>query len=203
MVKESPWRVIQDLAGEPAENMAKDEGLARQVFESGLPPTLRVYGWKKPAISLGRRQQAGDLPSDLLREKLPLVRRPTGGGAVVHDVEEVTYCLAASRSDIPAGVSLREISGLIHRWFRDFLCGKNVVGWNELSVVEQGLHRAAPLCFSAPTQGDLIYRGRKAAGAALRVWREGILIQGSIQGLPVKRSQWIELFALLTERGFK
>lgn len=181
--------VIVDPPGDPAANMAVDERLAHRVRQNLAPPTLRTYRWDQPAISLGRRQRPEDLPRELIQKELPLVRRPTGGGAVVHDTEEFTYALAMPLERIPVRVSLKGLACLLHQRLRGQLVSRGWVGADELLEAHVESEKPSPLCFSAPVAGDLLYRGRKAAGSALRVWREAFLIQGSIQGLPVPARQ--------------
>ncbi|MBI3318220.1 MAG: lipoate--protein ligase family protein, partial [Candidatus Omnitrophica bacterium] len=83
------WRLIIDPPGSPSDQMARDEGLAREVLHRSHPPTLRVYRWSAPAITMGRRQNLDDLPAELLRKNLPIFHRPTGGGAVLHRRDEL------------------------------------------------------------------------------------------------------------------
>jgi len=199
-------RVILDSPGDPAANMARDEEIAAQVRAGTAGPTLRIYRWSRPAISLGHRQDLDELPAALLERKLPIVRRPTGGGAVLHRPDELTYALALPRNPSMPADPLRQIPGILHRNLRDELVRRWLVSPEDLQLVETqpitrhcaesatfsllgagcgGRRSRLTLCFESPVGGDLLYRGRKVAGSALRVWREALLIQGSIQDLPV------------------
>ena len=164
--------------------MEADESLAQQV-QRGAPPTVRVYGWKYPAITIGRRQRPEDLPKDLLRQGLPIVRRPTGGGAVVHCLDELTYSLAASRSSFPKTIRLHQMTQFLHERLRDTLLHEDGISREELSLAPAVFSVPPTLCFLTPVCGDLLYRGEKVAGAALRAGGGVLLVQGSIQGLPV------------------
>ena len=179
--------------------MEKDFWLVQQVREGKASLLLRIYSWNKPAVSVGRRQSLNDLPSDLL--KMPLVRRPTGGGAVVHTVEESTYALAVSRGELPEGIHLKRLTEELYRLLRELLIERGAVSDEELSLAGEG---SGPytLCFSAPVEGDLLYRGRKVGGAALRAWRETVLLQGSLQGLPVPKSLLEEVLVSAVESLF-
>lgn len=108
------WRLIRSGHLSGAMNMAVDEAIMRSVAEGG-PPTLRFYGWEPPAISIGYFQDA-EKQVDFAACKsvgVDVVRRPTGGRAVLHDVE-VTYSLALPEENpiVPKGIteSYREIS---------------------------------------------------------------------------------------------
>src|SRR5262245_41637676 len=89
-------RILRLLVSEPesgVRNMAIDEALLNAVGEGQSPPTLRFYCWRSPTISLGYFQPLSDVelqPSAI--RALDLVRRTTGGGAILHDLE-VTYSL--------------------------------------------------------------------------------------------------------------
>lgn len=192
--------VVVDPPADPQLNMDRDLELAARVFRDRAPPTLRVYGWSRPALSLGRRQRPDDLPPDLLRRGLALVYRPTGGGVVLHRTDELTYAFAFPRSLLPAGVALHGVSGLLHAYLRDTLVARGRVPAGELAVVKAAASAAGLFCFSSPVRGDLLYRGRKVAGAALRVWKAGVLVQGSLQGFPASRE---EILGLLASFDFK
>jgi len=151
---------------------------------------------------MGRAQRTEHLPEELLRRRLPLVRRPTGGGAVLHTTEELTYALALSSAGFPVGVPLREMAGFVHRGLRNGLLEQGLCSPGELRVVQTDAGGPVSLCFSAPVSGDLIYQDRKVAGSALRAWREGLLIQGSIQGLPVMGAVLTEVLTSAVLRSF-
>jgi lipoyl(octanoyl) transferase len=179
----------------PERNMRADIELADAVRSGDQPPTIRVYGWDRPAISVGRRQPIDGLLAEIGTryavpgtdlESLPVVRRPTGGGAVLHTLDEVTYALALSRSPVP----LRDLPGAFHRIAREILVREGGLSPEDLTVAGPGFQGPFSLCFNAPVCGDLLYKGAKAAGSALRAWKDGLLIQGSLQGLPVERGRW-------------
>jgi len=169
--------------------MERDEELAREVRSGSSPATLRVYGWTRPALSLGRRQLLDDLPAGLLTGEIAVVRRPTGGGAVLHTLDEVTYALALPQP-IPGTaypVPLRDLPGEFHRRLREILVRDGGLSSEDLTVAGPGFQGPFSLCFSAPVCGDLLYKGKKVAGSALRAWKDGVLVQGSLQGLPLER----------------
>ena len=195
------WRLIVDPPGDPAANMAADERISRTALEESRP-ILRIYGWDRPAISLGRRQAETDLPESMLRRGLPLVRRPTGGGAVSHRADEFTYAFAARKEDLPPGLPLREIACYLHRRLRETAEKRGWIVAGEITLCGGDPSGPAPVCFSAPAHGDLIHRGVKVAGAALRVWKDRVLVQGSIQGIPLRRDQLVEAFKKTAEKGF-
>ena len=90
------WRLIQEPPGDPVRNMAVDEALLLARANRRMPPTLRLYGWIPPAVSLGRFEPPLPVHAwNFCRSGgIPVIRRPTGGGRVLHD-REVTYSLTA------------------------------------------------------------------------------------------------------------
>ncbi|HEX5725859.1 MAG TPA: hypothetical protein VFX98_10370, partial [Longimicrobiaceae bacterium] len=90
------WRLLDTPPAPGAWNMAVDEALAETVRE-GDPPVLRFYRWEPACLSLGRNQPArGRYDLDALRRRgLDVVRRPTGGRAVLHH-RELTYSVAVA-----------------------------------------------------------------------------------------------------------
>ena len=137
---------------------------------------LRVYSWSAPTISVGRHQSARDAydAATLAGAGLAIVRRPTGGRAVLHD-REVTYSVTAPAA---AAGALRESYERINRLLIDALRSLGV----DVEVAGQTRAPKPDLtpCFELPSPGELTARGRKLAGSAQ--WREhGALLQhGSI-----------------------
>jgi lipoyl(octanoyl) transferase len=148
-------------------------------------PVLRFYGWSEPAASFGYFQKYAEVErTTLLR---PLVRRPTGGGIVPHDADW-TYSAAFPPGHEWYGLKATESYRRIHEWIRDAFAELKVTA--ELASVSR---KAAPgQCFVGHEESDVLWQGRKIAGAAQRRTREGLLIQGSVQPPPVSlsRNDW-------------
>ena len=170
------WRFIVTPPATGAENMALDEALMARSGRTG-DWTLRVYSWSAPTLSLGRNQSAvGRYDVRRIHERgLDVVRRPTGGRAILHD-REITYCVTGPVDD--AGdlhASYVRINGLL-------LAALHTIGVDAAAFAPT---RRAPIpdlapCFDQPSAGELTVGGRKLAGSAQ--WRsEGALLQhGSI-----------------------
>lgn len=176
------WRLIRG-AGRPAENMALDTAMTWGVGEGLAPPTLRLYRWDPPAVSLGYAQP-GDGGLDLeacARAGLAVVRRPTGGRAVLH-AADLTYAVAVPRRGLWAGAgvaaSCRRVheavaSGLIRLGVRAELTGPR-------APVRVGRAGGEALCFAAVSAHEITVAGRKLVGSAQRRTRDAILQHGSI-----------------------
>lgn len=179
------WNVWESGAGNAAANMAWDEALLLHAAATSRP-VLRFYGWTEPAASFGYFQRFDDVARQTpLR---PIVRRPTGGGLVPHDADW-TYAVV-----FPAGhpwYALRaEASYLrLHRWLQAAFARLGI----ETRLAAEPRQVQPGCCFEGYERNDLLWQGRKLAGAAQRRTRAGLLIQGSVQpppGLGVSRTQW-------------
>ena len=164
-------RLIEDLApGDGAWNMAVDEMLTQEVLE----PTLRVYRWSEPTVTLGYFEKIEEIRS--LRPGMPLIRRWTGGGMVDHG-EDWTYSLIIPAEHMLAKITRKECYVIIHRTLQQAIgatMGLSLDLAEEAEVTGEG-------CFARPVAGDLLLAGRKIAGAAQRRTRHALLHQGSIQ----------------------
>ncbi len=171
------WRLMLDPAADGAWNMAVDEALLLEA-ERGGGPTLRLYTWRPHTLSLGANQRGGPKVdwTRLERDGYGVVRRPTGGRAILH-AEELTYSVTAPA---PPGGTLAA-----YRWLAGGLkAGLASVGI-EVGLEKTRRTRAAGLetrnpCFTAAGRYELVAGGRKVVGSAQRR-RGGWLMQhGSI-----------------------
>lgn len=157
-------RVLDTGPGEPAANMALDEAL----LLAGGPPTLRLYGWQPHAVSLGYFQDCApfqDLPGNP-----PLVRRLTGGGAILHG-DELTFALT-----LPAellGDDVAASYALLHGAVRAALAAAGVACRLAAAGGAPTARPRHPWCFAEPGQNDLVDAvGRKLVGSAQRRIRQ-------------------------------
>ncbi len=171
------WLLLQSGPCPAAFNMALDEALLEAMPRLGKA-ALRFYGWTQSAASFGYFQKYTDVDgATLLR---PLVRRPTGGGIVPHDADW-TYSLA-----FPAGSewhSLRAVESYrrAHEWIQAAFARLDIP--TELASCCQ---KSLPgHCFAGHEKFDVLWHGRKIAGAAQRRTRAGLLVQGSVQPPPL------------------
>ncbi|HXT38494.1 MAG TPA: lipoate--protein ligase family protein [Candidatus Angelobacter sp.] len=165
-------------------NMAFDEALLEFAAHGGAP-VLRFYGWTERAASFGYFQKCSDV--ERLTSLRPLVRRPTGGGLVPHDADW-TYSLVFPRDHWWHASRAQESYRRTHEWIRDAFAKLGLVA--ELSPSRRV--GAAGQCFVGAEQFDVLWQGRKIAGAAQRRNRLGLLIQGSVQPppIPLAKADW-------------
>jgi lipoyl(octanoyl) transferase len=175
------WRLILDGAHTGAWNMAVDEALAEAVDAGASAPVLRLYRWAPPCLSLGFSQpyEAADA-AFCAGQGVDLVRRPTGGRAVLHHLES-TYSVLAR---LGAGPFTQDLQAAYHA-----ICRALVAGLRALGVPAEVAGRpegdlikpvqAIP-CFIGPASGEVVAGGRKLVGSAMRRLGNSILQHGSI-----------------------
>jgi len=162
--------------------MAVDEALAEAVAAGVSPPVLRLYRWTPPCLSLGASQPYQVADAEFCRARgVELVRRPTGGRAVLHHLE-LTYLVAAPLGVPPWG---RDLQGAYAG-----VCRAVVAGLRRLGVAAEVappapaaalIHPTQPVpCFVGPAPGEIVVAGRKLVGSAMRRVGEAILQHGSI-----------------------
>jgi len=172
----SRWRLIVDE--EPrsgAANMALDQAVAEACAAGACPPTVRFYRWRPPAVSLGRHQAASEVDMEAALERgYEVVRRPTGGRAILH-TDELTYSVAAS-ADEP-----RVQGSIMDAYLR--LSNALLVGLRSLGLEADkapGDVRAGPdvsaACFEVPSAYEITAGGRKLLGSA-QSRRAGYVLQ--------------------------
>jgi lipoate-protein ligase A len=171
------WLLLQSGPGESAFNMALDEALLEAMPRLGKP-VLRFYGWTEPAASFGYFQKYAQVErATFLR---PLVRRPTGGGIVPHDADW-TYSLTFPTSNDWYSLRAVESYRRVHEWVRSAFAKLGV----SAELAPGGKKSSPGQCFSGYEKSDLLWRGKKIAGAAQRRNKLGLLIQGSVQPPPL------------------
>ncbi len=183
---EKAWRLIIDGAREPQINMAVDEAIMLCSAEADCRPTLRIYRWAYPCVSIGKFQQIDDLPR--LGYGLPIVHRPTGGGAVYHNGEGFTYSLIYRERDdiLPKGASnsYKEIHSGILNGLRELGIKSELFSSGD----PERKRRFGDICFTFPVEFDVICENKKIAGAAQRRRFGVVLHQGEISlGIDVWR----------------
>lgn len=174
------WRLILTKPLPGAWNMAIDSAILDAVTQGKAPPTLRLYSWKPPAISLGSAQSAADVDLDALHARSwDLVRRPTGGKALLN-MDELTYAVIGPETEarLRGGVleSYRRIASALAAALR--LIGAAVEIHPDHNKPSEPFDAA--ICFEVPSSYEIVVGGRKLVGSAQARHAHGILQHGSI-----------------------
>ena len=180
---QQPWRFVDTGARDAASNMALDEALLVMHEAGATLPTLRVYGWCQPTLSLGYAQNAHqevDLAA-CQAQGVAVVRRPTGGRAVLHD-QEVTYSVVMP-------LALDDGPHTVTEHYRRI--GMALVAALQALGLPVQLARpqvratptrapASPACFAALSRYELSVAGKKMVGSAQKRGQRALLQHGSI-----------------------
>jgi lipoate-protein ligase A len=173
------WRLIQHPPAQGAWNMAVDESILESIYTDNALPTLRLYAWEPACLSLGHAQPFEEVNQDsLAHHGWDIVRRPTGGRAILH-VDELTYSVIAPLSDprVHGGVleSYLRLSKALIEALR--LLGLNPQA-NEQQVKQSRKHN--PVCFEVPSNYEITVDNKKLIGSAQARRKEGVLQHGAL-----------------------
>ncbi len=201
------WRLIKDSYHNGFINMAVDEAIMIAHKNGLVPPTIRFYQWSPPAVSLGYFQ---DLKKEINVKVcqdigIDIVRRPTGGKAVLHD-QELTYSFIIKENDPLVNDSILEtykkISGGIIRGLSYLgikaelvlLRGKlenNLLGRSDKARIHHLDFKS--ICFSVPSQYEVQVEGKKIVGSA-QVRKGGVVLQHGSLLIKLEKDKLFSVF---------
>ena len=177
------WRLLYTPPSSGAWNMAVDEAILEHIHRGEAKPTLRLYSWDPPCLSLGHAQSFKDVDVERLRSHgWEVVRRVTGGRAILH-TDELTYSVTGSAEEpVLAGGVLESYSRLAQALLHAVRELSVPVEMKELGDghTSQNLN---PVCFEVPSTYEITVDGKKLIGSAQARKKEGVLQHGS---LPLK-----------------
>jgi lipoyl(octanoyl) transferase len=175
------WRLVLAPPKRGAWNMAVDEAILEATAAGASPPTLRLYAWEPPCLSLGYAQALtdADIPA-LAALGWELVRRPTGGRAILH-TDELTYAVIGPQEDPRLGGSVLES---YHNLAQALLLALQKLGLDPQADAEPssipGSDPQGPVCFEVPSHYEITVRQKKLVGSAQRRSKGGVLQHGSL-----------------------
>lgn len=177
MAKEKEWRLIEFNCLDAYTNMAIDEAIFIGREKLGLPATLRFYGWRPAAVSIGYFQRIEDSSlEEYKRQKLTIVRRFTGGGAILH-TNEITYSLACPTNEFIAFSNIKKTQQLVHQAIILALQNMRI---NARLERKQTKKPTLYFCFVNPSEDDVVEDGQKIVGSAQRRKKKVFFQHGSI-----------------------
>jgi lipoate-protein ligase A len=179
------WRLLVTEPLDGPTNMAVDEALLRSRIQGSGAPTVRFYGWQPATVSLGYAQPLEETVDRARCDALGirLVRRPTGGSAILHELpeREVTYSVVARGGDFPGADDVLDTYRMIGRGLAAGLGRLGVTA--ELAPLVRGRRDPAALpafCFRRTGAYEIAVGGRKLVGSAQRRQRGAFLQHGSV-----------------------
>lgn len=173
------WRLLLTPPARGAWNMAVDESILEHIGRGEAPPTLRLYAWMPPCLSLGHAQPFADVDIARLQARgWEVVRRPTGGRAILH-TDELTYAVIAP-ADEPRveGSVLESYNRLAAALLRAVKSLEIPVEMKEGKANQDGTFN--PVCFETPSTYEITVNGKKLIGSAQARKKEGVLQHGSL-----------------------
>lgn len=171
------WRFLSFQYYNAFENMAIDEAIVRNSQQEICFPTLRFYSWEKPSVSLGYFQNVEDEVNIKFCQDMgiPIVRRPTGGKAVLHE-GDLTYSVVAQEDNPLFPTGLLGTYQIISRCIATGLAKLGI----QADMLKEGRQAVAAelgaLCFSMPSQYELLVEGKKICGSA-QMRTKGVFLQ--------------------------
>ena len=189
------YRFLNTGIQNAAMNMAIDEAILTHHLQGDAPPTLRVFRWDRPSISLGRFQSIErEILSDICRQQgVALVRRPTGGRAVYHH-DEFTYSIVIGKSyGVPAGV----VAAYAYL-AQGLVAALDLLGVRAELSDERVSKQPSAACFASSTQADLTSGGFKLVGSA-QVWNDDALLQQGSLPLDDRSAEFFNLLRFASE----
>ena len=195
------WRFIDSGPCNAAYNMALDEAIAVTVRNSQAPPTLRLYGWNLPSVTIGYFQKIGEVDmAYCLQKNIPVVRRPTGGRAILHG-NEITYSFSVKTRTGLFSKSLfdsyKKISAAFSNAFLKIGASPEMKLLKDNRRGPEASVQKSPLCFQSVSYGEMTVDSRKIIGSAQKRWTDCLLQQGSIP-LVIDRDGLAKVFRIDT-----
>lgn len=192
------WRFLLSAPMDGPTNMAVDEAILTAVASGASPPTVRVYCWEPPCLSLGYFQPLEEANLDeCARRGVPVVRRATGGSAILH-ADELTYSVSVLENDPHVRGDVLTSYGAIASVLVQALARLGVAAaLAPVSGVPIGGKRPAP-CFLRPAGHEIVAKGRKLVGSA-QVRRNGALLQHGAMPLDGDPGEICGLLAMAAE----
>lgn len=160
--------------------MAVDESILEHIHRGESQPTLRLYSWNPPCLSLGHAQSFKDVDAERLKSHgWDVVRRLTGGRSILH-TDELTYSVTGNAEEpVLAGGILESYS----RLSKALLHAVRELGLPveiKEDAMQNGILRHNPVCFEVPSTYEITVDGKKLIGSAQARKKEGVLQHGSL-----------------------
>ena len=175
------WRLLITPPTRGAWNMAVDESILEHLGGNEAMPTLRLYAWEPPCLSLGHAQPFADVDMSRLRQHgWEVVRRATGGRAILH-TDELTYSVIAPTDEPRVEGSILESYNRLAQAL--LLAVKSLeipVEIKETVSHASSVTYTNPVCFEVPSSYEITVNGKKLIGSAQARKKEGVLQHGSL-----------------------
>jgi lipoyl(octanoyl) transferase len=176
------WRLLDTPPANGAWNMAVDESILEHIHRGESQPTLRLYAWNPPCLSLGHAQSFADVDMERVKANgWEVVRRLTGGRAILH-TDELTYSVTGSTEEPALAGGILES---YNRLAQALLFAVRELGLPVEMKEEEVRHASSvaqpnPICFEVPSTYEITVNEKKLIGSAQARRKEGVLQHGSL-----------------------
>ncbi|MEA3432303.1 MAG: lipoate--protein ligase family protein, partial [candidate division WOR-3 bacterium] len=189
------FRFLITGAEEGTFNMAVDYAILEKFRTGSVPPTIRFFWFVPPCVSIGRLQS----PDTMYNAEYYLVRRPTGGRAVVHQ-DDLSYSIICKRDNPVFG---GDVLDTYMKSSSIFVKAMRLLGIKAKIVRARSSSKRSSLCFQSKSRYEIVSNGKKIIGSAQKREKEFILLQGSIS-LDIAREKIIEKYrSVLHNKGIE
>lgn len=174
------WRLLVSTPSHGSWNMAVDEAILEAVGQNQTLPSLRLYSWDPPCLSLGYAQACSDVDLERLhRLGWDWVRRPTGGRAILH-TDELTYSVITPLDEPRVTGSVLESYQRLSTALLSALHSLNIPA--EAHPIQRVNHEQenATVCFEVPSNYEIVVDGKKLIGSAQARRKNGVLQHGTL-----------------------
>ena len=195
------WRLIVDESRDGESNMAVDRAILAACEAGQVPPTLRLYSWKRPTMTVGYAQKLREIDIDRCKKLgVQIVRRPTGGRALFHN-HEVTYSFTAPipHPEFPSSLfgAYKVVAGALLEGLKEIGVSDAVLSSGRKANKNEGSFHSAS-CLSSISHFEIEAQGAKLIGSAQRRTKKAFLQQGSML-LDCDRTLLVSLFKYDTD----
>ncbi|MFD2211681.1 biotin/lipoate A/B protein ligase family protein [Virgibacillus halophilus] len=191
------WGFLDSGLHDAATNMALDEALLRWHSQGRIPPTLRLYGWSRPSLSIGHFQKMEYIDFDgLQKHGCQLVRRLTGGSAVLHD-NELTYSIVISENHHAIPTSITEAYHVLSKGVLQGYRNLGIAACYATPGRERDKNITA-ICFEKTAYYEMVFEGKKISGNA-QTRKQGTLLQHGSIPMSINAHMLFDLFAFPSE----
>jgi lipoate-protein ligase A len=176
----TPWRLLITPPAHGSWNMAVDEAILESAACGDVPPTLRLFAWQPACLSLGYAQSSADADRVRLTQRgWDLVRRPTGGKAILH-TDELTYSVTGPQTESRLAGSVLESYRRLSAALLKALHLLSIPAQSQAEILHTESESKGPVCFEVPSNYEITVGGRKLIGSAQARRREGVLQHGTL-----------------------
>ncbi|MFZ0532055.1 MAG: biotin/lipoate A/B protein ligase family protein [Anaerolineales bacterium] len=174
------WRLLVTPPSHGAWNMAMDEAVLEAVGQSQALPSLRLYAWEPPCLSIGYAQPSADVDLNSLSNLgWDWVRRPTGGRAILH-TDELTYSVIVPLNEPRVSGGVIESYQRLSKALLAALHSLNIPAEAHPINPSGNIQESATVCFEAPSNYEIVVHGKKLIGNAQARRKNGVLQHGTL-----------------------